>query len=90
MADMKWLSTEQISIGSVWVAADGGSYGHIIVGHNVAIGDVYVAPWRGTTRTLHKSRQFRLDYFKLQYRYSLDWTPPPMDVISRLGRLANE
>ena len=61
-------------IGKQVPAADGGDYGHLIVGFHAPSNDFEVVPVRWSTgEPLHPDRgpQF-LDAFKASYRYQLD------------------
>jgi hypothetical protein len=58
---------KEIPIGSIWMAADGGAYGHYVVGLNLKSGDVLVKPF--TSKGWYDSKQTDIDWFKLQYRY---------------------
>jgi hypothetical protein len=66
----EFVSIENIEIGSLWYAADGGSYGIKVVNKDIKRGDLIVVwfdiidgvikYWEGT---------HDVDWFKLQYRY---------------------
>lgn len=60
-----WLTQKQIKIGSIWIAANGGNYGHKVVGYAPA-GDLYVQP---LVKGKPKGELTTIDFFKLQYRY---------------------
>jgi hypothetical protein len=62
-------------IGKQVPAADGGDYGHLIVGYDPRAEDYLVVPIRWSTGTpLYPDRTEpgRLDRFKATYRYQLD------------------
>lgn len=56
-------------------AADGGDYGHIVVGYNASTNDLLVVPIRWSTgEPLHPAgvAPHYLDLYKASYRYQLD------------------
>lgn len=62
-------------IGKQIPAADGGNYGHLVVGYNAKSNDLLVVPIRWSTgEPLHPAttEPHRLDLFKASYRYQLD------------------
>lgn len=63
------LTVFEIPLNSYWTAADGGDFGHYVIGFNYEAEDVIVHP------TVHgelcNEPPRRLDFFKLQYRYTL-------------------
>lgn len=67
-----FLSIEDIPIGSVWVAADGGSYGKIVVDKMMKAKDVVVRDFvLKEGKKVFQGELRRIDWFKLQYRYYL-------------------
>ena len=67
----EFLSFQEIPVGSIWMAADGGGYGYIVVGKRA---------WRdGGDVICHgfskngwlDDNPWEIDWFKLQYRYYL-------------------
>jgi len=62
-------------IGKQIPAADGGNYGHLVVGYNPRANDLLVVPIRWSTgEPLNPAdtEPHRLDLFKASYRYQLD------------------
>ena len=62
-------------VGKQVPAADGGDYGHIVVGYNLASNDLLVIPIRWSTgEPLHPATAapLHLDLYKASYRYRLD------------------
>jgi hypothetical protein len=58
---------EEIPMGSIWMAADGGSYGHYVIGRILGTKDVVVKPFDKGGWCDDGPRD--IDWFKLQYRY---------------------
>jgi hypothetical protein len=56
------VTFDEIPIGSIWIAADGGSYGYEVIGKSENGQDIIVADLRRQTPR-------EINYFKLQYRY---------------------
>ena len=67
------LDFDKIPIGSIWLAADGGSYGHKVVGKKDTVKGIIVQPFvlRQGERVFDKETT-TIDWFKLQYRYYLE------------------
>jgi hypothetical protein len=66
--EKKWLTFDEIPIGSIWMAADGGSYGHYVVGKtSKERGDILVNAF--TLRGWTDEEQRDINWWKLQYRY---------------------
>jgi hypothetical protein len=62
-------------IGKQIPAADGGNYGHLVVGYNPTAGDLLVVPIRWSTgEPLNPADTgpLTLDLFKASYRYQFD------------------
>ena len=61
-------------IGKQVPAADGGDYGHLVVGYHEAAGDLLVIPIRWSTGEPLRPGDGpqTLDAFKASYRYQLD------------------
>lgn len=62
-------------IGKQIPAADGGDYGHLVMGYNLASNDLLVAPIRWSTGELLPAPggiPQRIDLYKAFYRYRLD------------------
>lgn len=55
-----------VEIGDIWLAADGGSYGHLVVGFHENGSDVIVRPFTGMG---FEDKTQLIDGFKLTYRY---------------------
>jgi len=56
-------------------AADGGDYGHLVMGYDKGAGDLLVAPIRWSTGELLPAPggiPQRIDLFKASYRYQFD------------------
>ncbi len=66
MSNKGFVPIEEIHNGSTWMAADGSSYGLVVVGRDLKTGDVLVRPF-GMPDMFKKPT--RIDWFKLQYRY---------------------
>lgn len=69
--DKVFLSFEEIPIGSIWLAADGGSYGYIVTGKDLNSEDILVQGFSSKGWALNGPNE--IDWFKLQYRYYLVW-----------------
>jgi hypothetical protein len=63
-----FISIKDIPIGSIWMAADGGSYGYIVQGKKDN-GDVVCRGF--SVNGWYEDNPFEIDWFKLQYRYYL-------------------
>ena len=62
-------------IGKQIPAADGGDYGHLVLGYEPGPRDLLVAPIRWSTGELlpaHGGIPQRIDLFKASYRYQFD------------------
>ena len=62
-------------IGKQIPAADGGDYGHLVMGYDKGAGDLLVAPIRWSTGELLPAPggiPQRIDLFKASYRYQFD------------------
>jgi hypothetical protein len=64
-ADPKFMPLEDIPLGSIWMAADGGSYGYVVYDKNFVTEDVLVRGFNSLGWQLKTT----IDGFKLQYRY---------------------
>jgi hypothetical protein len=66
--ERKWLNFDEIRIGSIWMAADGGGYGHYVVGKHENGRDILVNAFtvRGWE---NEDFQRGINWWKLQYRY---------------------
>jgi hypothetical protein len=63
-----FLTFEEIPMGSIWMAADGGSYGCYVIGKNYETKDI---TYLGFNKCgwFEDVNPWNIDYFKLQYRY---------------------
>ena len=64
-----FISFDDIPIGSIWMAADGGTYGYLVVGKDRNREDIIVCPY--CLYNGWEMKTYRIDGFKLQYRYNL-------------------
>jgi hypothetical protein len=61
-----FLQFHAVPLGSIWMAADGGNYGYLVVGRSKTTFDLIVKPFNSEGWC---DGPDTIDYFKMQYRY---------------------
>lgn len=66
--DGKFLPFDEIPIGSIWMAADGGNYGYVVAGRRPSTKDILVKGFTAS-KGWEVDGPEDIDWYKLQYRY---------------------